>query len=265
MKTKARLLIAAAVFLAYPGIAVAEKRISLRFTPKENVTASTPTLEGADPSRPIEVLPLKDVRALPDLAMVGENRERRTPRPVLATSSVAEFATAALRQCLSGWGVRVEQGGLRLKGEITNLLVTEEQAYSTQVSIRFQLEDASGSLLWEGVVSGDASQWGRSYSEENYREQISDALKRTYARLLSTAAFQRAWAGKKSQQRNVVTPPELKETIVRMMAEGIGADVIVQHVMGFDVRPALTADDMIDWKRAGISDAVLKATVPKQQ
>lgn len=260
MKTHSRLVVVAAVVLLfYPGVAVAEKRITLRFTPKENVSASTPKLEGADPSRPIEVLPLKDVRALPDLAQVGENRERRTPRSVLATSSVAEFATTALRQCLSGWGVRVEPGGLRLRGEITNLLVTEEQTYSTQVTIRFQLEDPSGSTLWEGVVSGEARQWGRSYAAENYVEQVSDGLKQAYARLLSMASFQQAWSGKKLQQRKVVAPPELKETIVRMMAEGIGADVIVEHVKGLDVRPALTADDMIDWKRAGIPDAVLKA------
>lgn len=252
-----------AVLLAcFPALAASEMRITLRFVPKENVTANIPTVENVNPARPIEVLPLKDLRSLSDLSVVGENRERRTPRPVRANSPVAEFATVVLTKCLADWGVRFDKGGLLLSGEITNLFVTEENTYSTQVSVRFRLEDQKGGLVWEGIVSGDAHQWGRSFSEENYNEQISDAIKRTYAHLLSNAAFQKAWSGQ-STDRKSVAPLALKATIVKMIAEGIGGEIIVGYVRTVELEPPLTPDDMIDWKRAGISDAVLNAAVSK--
>ena len=86
---------------------------------------------------------------------------------------------------------------MNLKGEITNLLVTEENTYSTAVAMRFRLEDPSGAVLWEGIATGDAHQWGRSFEEENYNEEISDVLKRTYANLLSNPSFQAAWTGRR--------------------------------------------------------------------
>jgi len=52
-----------------------DKRIVLRFTPKENVTANLPGLEGANPAKPIDVRLLVDTRALPDLSS-----RRREPR-----------------------------------------------------------------------------------------------------------------------------------------------------------------------------------------
>jgi hypothetical protein len=120
-----------------------EKRIALRFTPKENVTANVPATEGLIASRSVEVLPLIDARGLSDRTLVGENREHTTAVPIRATSSVEEFATLVLKKCLAEWGVRLGTGDLVLHGEITNLLVTEDQTYSTAVSIRFRLEDRS--------------------------------------------------------------------------------------------------------------------------
>lgn len=166
-------------------LAASELRLTLRFTPKENVTANVPSTTKADPSRPIEVLPLTDARSLTDLSLVGENRERKTARPVRATSSVAAFSTTVLKKCLSDWGVRLGPGGLVLKGEITNLWVAEENTYSTQANERFRLEGPEGGLIWEGIAAGDAHQFGRSLSAENYNEQISDALKKTFANLVS--------------------------------------------------------------------------------
>jgi hypothetical protein len=80
--------------------AAKEMRLQLRFTPKENVTANLPKSDGVNPAVPIEVLPLIDARSLPDLSLVGENREHSTPKPVKAASSVAAFATDVLKRCL---------------------------------------------------------------------------------------------------------------------------------------------------------------------
>lgn len=180
---------------ATPAFGAKEMKLVLQFTPKENVTANLPSTDSARPVRTIEIRPLDDARALPDKSVVGENREHKTPRPIRATTPVATFATEVLRKCLSDWGVRLGRGDLVLRGEITNLLVTEDQTYSTASAIRFRLEDQAGKVVWEGIAAGDAHQWGRSFSAENYNEQISDALKRTFASLVGNAGFPKVWAG----------------------------------------------------------------------
>jgi hypothetical protein len=240
-----------------------EKRIALRFTPKENVTANIPATEGVTASRSIEVLPLTDARGLSDRTLVGENREHNTAVPIRATSSVEEFATLVLKKCLAEWGVRLGTGDLVLHGEITNLLVTEDQTYSTAVSIRFRLEDRSGNALWEGVVMGDAHQWGSSFKEENYNEEISDALKRTYANLISNAGFQRAWMGQRVSGEQPLSSADLEAKILEMMKAGIGTEVIVGYVKNVKVSGPLSAEQIVEWKKAGIPDAVLEAAVSR--
>ena len=255
-------LAAVAALMAAVCYAATEKRIVLRFSPKENVTANLPALEGARPSKAIEVRPLVDARALPDLSVVGENREHKTPRPVKATSSVADFATGVLRQCLGEWGARLDTGGLVLRGEITNLFVTEDQTYSTAVSIRFRLEDGDGKAVWEGIATGDAHQWGRSFEEENYVEEISDALKRTYANLVNVRAFQEAWAGRSlAGADGAMTAEALKGKILEMMKAGVSTETLVSYARGVRLSPPLSGDDILDWKRAGIAESVIRATL----
>jgi len=238
-----------------------EKRIALRFTPKENVTANIPASEGLSASRVLEVLPLTDARTLSDRSLVGENREHSTAVPIRATSSVEEFATVALKRCLSEWGVRLGSGDLLLRGEITNLLVTEDQTYSTAASMRFRLEDRAGTMLWEGIVMGEAHQWGGSFKEENYNEEISDALKRTYANLVSNAGFQKAWMGQRATAFQPLSPSDLEAKILEMMKAGIGTEVIVGYVKNAKVSGPLSAEQIVEWKKAGIPDAVLQAAV----
>jgi hypothetical protein len=54
----------------------------------------------------------------------------------------------------------------------------------------------------------------------------------------------------------------LKSKIVALMQEGVGADVIVAYVRANRLASALTAEEIIDWKKAGISDAIIRATFP---
>ncbi len=254
-------VVASTALLPSNGYAAKEKRIVLRFTPKENVTANVPKTDEATPAKTIEVMQLTDVRPLPDLSVVGENRERSTPRPVRATTPVADFATIVLRKCLSEWGVRLGTGGLVLRGEIANLFVTEDQTYSTAVSIRFQLEDGAGKRLWEGIATGDAHQWGRSFEEENYNEEVSDALKRTYANLVNTPAFQEAWAGRVPAAASTLTPGDLKAKILEMMKAGVATETVVSYVRSVQLSPPLGADEILDWKRAGIAEEVIRAAL----
>ena len=118
--------------------------------------------------------------------------------------------------------------------------------------------------MWEGIATGDAHQWGSSFSAENYNEEISDALKKTYAALVSNPGFQRAWAGEKdSAKQRRMTAAQAKAKVLGMLGSGVGEDVIAAYIGGTRIEPPITADEIVDWKKAGISDRIIRAAVSK--
>jgi hypothetical protein len=213
---------------------------------------------------------LTDERALDDKTLIGENRESSTPVPVYALSSVADFATEALRTCLLGWGVKVApDADLVLKGAIVTLFVTEGNTYVANARIRFRLENRAGESLWEGVATGDARRWGRSFSADNYNEEISDALKKAYADLLSNSSLQDAWAGRAKAtapvpERTSMSPAAMKEKILSLMKEGLGKEVVAAYVREHTISPKLTAAEIVEWKKAGIPEPVISAALSQK-
>jgi hypothetical protein len=141
--------------------------------------------------------------------------------------------------------------------------VTEDQTYSTAASMRFRLEDRAGTTLWEGIVMGDAHQWGSSFKEENYNEEISDALKRTYANLVSNPGFQKVLNGSGSHRESPLPSAELKAKILEMLKAGVGVEVIGGYVRAVRVSEPLSAEQIVDWKKAGIPDTVLETVVSR--
>ena len=54
----------------------------------------------------------------------------------------------------------------------------------------------------------------------------------------------------------------LKAKVLALQKEGVGTDVVVSFVRANRPPAALTADEIIDWKKSGISDDVIRATFP---
>ena len=56
-----------------------------------------------------------------------------------------------------------------------------------------------------------------------------------------------------------MTPGQLKAKILTVMREGMDQDLILAFVSRQKLEPAMTVDDILDWKRSGIADDVVKA------
>jgi hypothetical protein len=59
------------------------------------------------------------------------------------------------------------------------------------------------------------------------------------------------------------TAANLKSKILAMMEAGVGADLIAAWVGNQAVKPALSAEDVIDWKKSGIEERVIQAALTR--
>lgn len=58
-----------------------------------------------------------------------------------------------------------------------------------------------------------------------------------------------------------LTTSELKSKVLDLMHESVSTDVIVAYVKSRRVATALTADEIIDWKKSGIAESVIEAAI----
>jgi uncharacterized glyoxalase superfamily protein PhnB len=150
-------------------------------------------LTGAVGTTKIRVDALVDTRQNPTL--VAENREKVDKvRQMTTSSDVAAFVTEHLKDTLRHAGLNIVDEGadVVMSGEIRQFFVTEVNTYGGELSILVHLKNTAGKELWTGVVAGDSTRWGRSYSAENYYETMSDMLLRGAFNLLSNPGFREA-------------------------------------------------------------------------
>jgi hypothetical protein len=152
-------------------------------------------ISGAMLTRKVHIDTLVDTRQNPSL--IAENREKAGKvRQVTTSGDVAAYVTDHLKETLHGAGLNVVDGpaDVNVSGEIRQFFVTELNTYVGDISLLVHVKNSAGKELWTGLVAGDSSRFGRSYSAENYYEAISDMVLKAANNLVSTAGFHDALA-----------------------------------------------------------------------
>jgi len=152
-------------------------------------------ISGAMLTRTVHIDTLVDTRQNPSL--IAENREKAGKvRPVTTSGDVAAYVTDHLKGTLHGAGLNIVDGpaDVNVSGEIRQFFVTELNTYVGDISLLVHVKNSAGKELWTGLVAGDSSRFGRSYSAENYYEAISDMVVKAANNLVSTAGFHDALA-----------------------------------------------------------------------
>jgi hypothetical protein len=123
--------------------------------------------------------------------VIGENREADEPKPVTTSDDVGAFVSTHIRQLFDQAGIKTvdSNGGVSIQGEVKRFFVREGGTYKSEVAIQ------NGKTLWNGLASGEATRFGRSYKAENYYEVLSDAVVNTVSSMLQAADFQKAISG----------------------------------------------------------------------
>jgi hypothetical protein len=170
------------------------QNVSLKWSPTSTLAEmGALDISGTALTTKIQFGTFVDTRENPPL--VGENREKADkPRQVTTSSDVAAFVVDHLKESLRHAGLNTVDAGadVILTGEIRQFFVTETNTYSGELNMLVHLKNSAGKELWTGMVAGDSTRWGRSYTAENNFETMSDMVLRASYNLLSNPGFREA-------------------------------------------------------------------------
>jgi hypothetical protein len=143
----------------------------------------------------ITIAPFTDGRD--NKEVIGENRQDEIPKPITTTDDVGTFVSTNMRWLFDQAGLKTvdSNGEVIIKGEVKKFFVREESTYKSTVEIHLTMIGQDGKTLWNGLASGEATRFGRSYQAENYYEVLSDAVVNTVSSMLQAGDFQKAMSG----------------------------------------------------------------------
>ena len=164
------------------------ENISLEWRPTSALQLGTTQMVAST----VTIAPFTDARD--NKEVIGENREGDIPKPVTTTDDVGTFVSTNIRKLFDQAGVKTVDGNgeVTIQGDVKQFFAREESTYKSSVAIHLTVIDQNGKTLWNGLASGEATRFGRSYKADNYYEVLSDAVVNTVSSMLQNADFRKA-------------------------------------------------------------------------
>ncbi len=162
-------------------------QVRMDYTPTNMVTPPTDR-----PGSSIFISPIIDKRKNPD--QIGENSEK--PKIVPAKASAQEVLSSmetAFKKEFTRAGLNVvdskEKSQRIVEVSLMNLWVQEKNTFDAVVVTHVEVKDKAGKVLNSQGFRGATSRWGSSYSAEEYRKAVSDAMVDLLKSMFSNDAF----------------------------------------------------------------------------
>ena len=198
------LILLALPLLASPALAKQnDPNVYLTFRPQQSVAAVAVNVSEAMMKRPVKIR-LRDSRPGNEPAAIGTRTDDEDRKFTLrAVNEVIPFVKQVLADTARQWGLHDDEGAdlvLDAALQIYQALETNQAVgatFNAQVRLAAELKDRSGKVLWSGSAPGDATRYGKKFSNENVNEVLSDALLEAFAGLLSEPGLQDAWVGRR--------------------------------------------------------------------
>ncbi len=172
-----------------------DQTINLKYTPREKVKVKPKNVS----AERIYFEEVDDTRSRPQ--EIGENTENKGKPIKILTSNedgAGQFTLSVLKNEFQEKGFKVEsRPGEASKIVSTTLLkfwTLEESNYNTEIQLRVEVKEKRGEYYFKKTYSSKGTNRGRSLSEVNYNECISDALARLTDDLFSDSEFLRVLA-----------------------------------------------------------------------
>jgi hypothetical protein len=147
------------------------------------------------PGSALFISPVTDKRKNPD--EIGGNTEK--PKVVPAKASAQEVLSSvetAFKREFARAGLNVvdskEQAQRIIDVSLLNLWVAEKNTFDASVVTQVEVKDKDGKVLDSQGFKGAATRWGSSYSPEEYRKALSDAVVEILKNMFNNDAFMKS-------------------------------------------------------------------------
>lgn len=241
----------------------------LAFTPTESIALLGPTLAPALAGRELKIQ-VVDGREPPDRSVIGSRTDDDDKVHALKASNPVEaWAKQVMEKLASAWGLKVSLAAsnvLEVKLNALEILETNQAvgaSFESTVRLSGELRDSSGRSLWSATSGGTATRYGKKFSNANCNEVLSDGMVQGFSSLLSSAGSMAAPSiGNGSVAKTPpMTPVELLEELQKLRSEGFDDATLVSVVKQKTLVVPLGTDDLVAWKRAGLSEEIIRAAV----
>jgi hypothetical protein len=222
-----------------------------------------------------------------DLTVIGEISDHADKTfPIQAANDALAWADGAFKKSAAAAGIRVSPDApLALTAKLNGLKLTATtkafgSVYNAEVQLTYVLTDAKGRTLWQGAAEGSANRYGKARSAENANEVLADAVKEAFGNVLNDAGLQGAWGGKGTPKpvalaspaaapaaaaSAAMSPADLLADLVKLKKQGFTTDLLVDYVNKKTLSRALSADDLVKWKNAGMPEEVIKSAMARTE
>lgn len=171
--------------------------------------------------------------------------------------------------------------------------------FAAEVQLPWTLADRSGRVFASGTALGTGKTKGRWRNPINCEEVLADALQQAAARVVGDPSLQEAWltavpqpapehvaaaaapASARPQGRVALavppsrvnskvapavlpkTPAQLLADVKQLRREQVGTGLLVDYVSRQTLASAFSANDLVQWKRAGVPEPVTAAALQR--
>jgi len=188
------LIVGCLFFLSHP-VYGKDEVIKLLYKPKSELAVRLKS----PPPVTIYFEDFKDGRFTP--LIIGENQENRKNFIRILTEDekdVRRFVQEVMREEFRLKGLRIvssPQGAeKRIGATVLKFWTLETRTYESETELFLEVKDAQGETLFQKKYAGSGTNRGRSLSQVNYQESISESLNRLMESILADPAFLAALA-----------------------------------------------------------------------
>lgn len=194
--------------------------INLKFTPRDKVKVKPRVVS----SERIYFEEVDETRSRP--TEIGENREEKGKPVKILTSrdnGAAQFTLSVLKNEFQEKGFKIESSPNEATKIVSPTLLKfwtlEESTYNTEIQLRIEIRERRGETFFKKTYTSTGTNRGRSLSEVNYNECISDALARIADELFSDTEFLRVLAERPRPPKVEAKPVETKSAEEKRLEE----------------------------------------------
>ena len=186
------IFVAIVLCMLCPGCSCCLQDIPLVWKPTSDPYAEKSGSYPTFPNQRFKVIAFTDQRD--KKAEIARNVEDSEPKLVTTKDDVSKWCTDRFRELLQQYAFDLRESGetVQLRGEVVQFYVLEDNLYRGAVGLKITAEAPDKSMLWQGLITGTSQRFGRSYSEENYYETLSDAYIEAVQNLVKDKGFAKA-------------------------------------------------------------------------